>query len=121
MFGLELFGTTSSIVMIDICLNFSRYRNGCDYMGEHRDDEVELDKDAGIASVSLGAVRDFVFRHSDARSGKKKRPSVKLALAHGSCLLMRHPTNQHWYHSLPKRKACTTVRINLTYRKIKSS
>lgn len=34
----------------------SRYRNGNDHIGEHRDDESELDVEAGIASVSLGQV-----------------------------------------------------------------
>lgn len=43
-------------------------------MGEHRDNEPELDPDAPIASVSLGQERTFVLKHKDARkSGKDKR------------------------------------------------
>jgi hypothetical protein len=51
-----------------------RYRDGRDYIAEHRDDERELDPAAPIASLSLGCARDFVFRHRDARKrGPQKR------------------------------------------------
>lgn len=97
-----------------------RYKDGLDHMGEHRDDERELDPCCPIASVSLGAARDFVFRHRNSRGGVGKGgpPPVKLELAHGSLLLMNAPTNTHWYHSLPVRKKCQAPRINLTFRRI---
>lgn len=42
-------------------------------MGEHRDNEPELDPNYPIASISLGQERDFVLKHRDARkSGKDK-------------------------------------------------
>ncbi len=97
-----------------------RYNDGHDHMGEHRDDERELDPACPIASVSLGAARDFIFRHKDARTGSSKlqiKP-VKLELAHGSLLLMNYPTNTYWYHSLPVRKKVKMPRINLTFRRI---
>ncbi|KAF6729532.1 Alpha-ketoglutarate-dependent dioxygenase alkB-like 2 [Oryzias melastigma] len=83
-----------------------RYKDGLDHMGEHRDDEKELDPACPIASVSLGAARDFIFRHRDARGRNCSRQiePVKLELAHGSLLLMNPPTNTFWYHSLPVRK-----------------
>ncbi|KAG9339557.1 hypothetical protein JZ751_023448 [Albula glossodonta] len=98
----------------------NRYKDGHDHMGEHRDDEKELDPGCPIASVSLGAARDFVFRHRDARGPKQRRhiEPVKLELAHGSLLLMNQPTNTYWYHSLPARKKILTPRINLTFRLI---
>lgn len=99
----------------------NRYRSGHDHIGEHRDDEKDLDRTAPIASLSLGQARDFVFRHIDARrSGDQKRniPSVKLLLSHGSLLMMNPPTNKYWYHSLPPRKNCPGVRLNLTFRKM---
>ncbi|XP_067008224.1 DNA oxidative demethylase ALKBH2 [Anabrus simplex] len=101
----------------------NRYRDGNDHMGEHRDDEKELDCDAPIASLSLGQRREFVLRHRDARdartpgSAKRNIPPYKVMLEHGSLLLMNPPTNQLWYHSLPRRKSCMGVRINLTFRK----
>ncbi|XP_014843279.1 PREDICTED: DNA oxidative demethylase ALKBH2 isoform X1 [Poecilia mexicana] len=98
----------------------NRYKDGQDHMGEHRDDEKELDPSCPIASVSLGAARDFIFRHRDARGKRSNRQidPVKLELAHGSLLLMNPPTNTFWYHSLPVRKKVLSPRINLTFRRI---
>lgn len=43
-------------------------------MGEHRDNEPELDPNYPIASISLGQERDFVLKHKDARKpGKDKK------------------------------------------------
>ncbi|KAL0979332.1 hypothetical protein UPYG_G00183740 [Umbra pygmaea] len=107
-------GKTFNFVLIN------RYKNGQDQMGEHRDDERELDPLCPIASLSLGAARDFVFRHQEARGKRSRRQikPVKLELAHGSLLLMNSPTNTYWYHSLPARKRVLTPRINLTFRHI---
>ncbi|KAK0138116.1 DNA oxidative demethylase ALKBH2 [Merluccius polli] len=100
----------------------NRYKDGQDHMGEHRDDERELDPLCPIASVSLGASRDFVFRHRDARGrGARRMEPVKLQLVSGSLLLMNPPTNTYWYHSLPRRRAVLQPRINLTLRRILSS
>ncbi|XP_062273389.1 DNA oxidative demethylase ALKBH2 [Scomber scombrus] len=98
----------------------NRYKDGQDHMGEHRDDEKELDPLCPIASVSLGAARDFIFRHRDARGKQSCRQiePVKLELAPGSLLLMNQPTNTYWYHSLPVRKKVLQPRINLTFRRI---
>ncbi|XP_029999782.1 DNA oxidative demethylase ALKBH2 [Sphaeramia orbicularis] len=107
-------GHTFNFVLIN------RYKDGQDHMGEHRDDERELDPLCPIASVSLGAARDFIFRHRDARGKESSRQiePVKLELAHGSLLLMNSPTNTFWYHSLPVRKKVLVPRINLTFRRI---
>lgn len=103
-----------------------RYADGDDYIGEHRDNERELDPEAGIASLSIGQCRDFVLRHEarvrktmSAAKDKNSIPdNITLPLKHGSLLLMRPPTNNHWYHSLPKRKRALGVRINFTFRKL---
>ncbi|XP_036383109.1 DNA oxidative demethylase ALKBH2 [Megalops cyprinoides] len=107
-------GRTFNFVLVN------RYKDGNDHIGEHRDDEKELDPDSPIASVSFGAARDFVFRHRDARGQRPRRPidPVKLVLAHGSLLLMNQPTNTYWYHSLPARKRVIMPRINLTFRNV---
>ncbi|XP_037672885.1 DNA oxidative demethylase ALKBH2 [Choloepus didactylus] len=107
-------GQTFNFVVIN------RYKDGCDHIGEHRDDERELAPGSPIASVSFGACRDFVFRHKDSRGKKRSRrvEAVQLQLAHGSLLMMNHPTNTHWYHSLPIRKKVLSPRVNLTFRKI---
>lgn len=99
----------------------NRYENGLQYMGEHRDDEKDLDHTYPIASVSLGQHRDFTFRHKDSRGKGKTGPAnVKVLLQHGSLLVMNPPTNFEWYHGLPKRAISVApgVRINLTFRRI---
>ncbi|KAK2837283.1 hypothetical protein Q5P01_014495 [Channa striata] len=107
-------GYTFNFVLIN------RYKDGQDHIGEHRDDEKELDPLCPIASVSLGAARDFIFRHRDTRGKQNCRhiEPVKMELAHGSLLLMNQPTNTYWYHSLPVRKKVLLPRINLTFRRI---
>ena len=97
----------------------NRYKDGEDKMGDHKDDEKELVKDAAIASLTLGAERDFVFKHQDRKNNKKE--NVKLVLKDGMLLLMNPPTNTFWYHGLPPRKSCHQPRINLTFRLIKKS
>ncbi|XP_045445699.1 DNA oxidative demethylase ALKBH2-like [Melitaea cinxia] len=99
----------------------NKYKNGNDHMGEHRDNEPDLDPNFPIASVSLGAERPFVLKHRDARKPKPFRkaiPKVTVILGHGSVLLMNPPTNEKWYHSLPTRKKILGARINLTFRKM---
>lgn len=98
----------------------NKYRNGSDHMGEHRDDEAELDPNTPIASLTLGQRRPFIFKHVDSRKkcGDKKIEKHKIYLEHGSLLLMNPPTNKYWYHSLPVCKKAPGERINLTFRKI---
>ncbi|NXL91799.1 ALKB2 demethylase, partial [Alectura lathami] len=107
-------GHTFNFVLIN------RYKDGRDHIGEHRDDERELVPRSPIASVSFGACRDFVFRHCDSRgkNATRRMKPVRLQLAHGSLLLMKHPTNVYWYHSLPVRKRVLAPRVNLTFRKV---
>jgi len=111
-------GQTFNFVLIN------RYADGHDHMGEHKDDEEELVKGAPIASLSLGQPRDFVFRHQDAKNNTGDSvaapPPVKIKLESGSLLVMKPPTNDFWYHSLPKRsiKSAPGVRINMTFRQM---
>lgn len=107
-----------------------QFEDGRDYVGPHRDGEKDLDKTAPIASLTLGAARDFIFQHESARKrkisddtgagGERHKPpeNVKMILEHGSLLLMHPPTNNSWYHSLPVRKNVTAPRINLTFRRL---
>ncbi|XP_018604531.1 DNA oxidative demethylase ALKBH2 [Scleropages formosus] len=107
-------GYTFNFVLVN------RYKDGRDHIGEHRDDEKELDPNCPIASVSFGAARDFVFRHRESRGQRThcRIDPVKLELTHGSLLLMNYPTNTYWYHSVPVRRRVLAPRINLTFRRI---
>ena len=94
-----------------VLINF--YRNGADSNGWHSDDEPELGDKPVIASLSLGATRDFKLRH-------KLKPELKhsLPLENGSLLMMRGLTQAFWQHQIPKR-ARAEPRINLTFRLVR--
>jgi alkylated DNA repair dioxygenase AlkB len=87
------------------------YRDGEDRMGWHADDEPEIDQQQPIASLSLGATRDFCMRH---RLEQERR--MTLPLADGDLLIMHPGCQQHWMHGVPIRKRIKTSRINLTFR-----
>lgn len=88
------------------------YRSGRDSMGWHSDDEATLGPEPEIASLSLGAVRRFQFRH---RTADRR---VSLDLPHGSCLIMRGRCQACWRHQLPKTTRAVGARINLTFRSV---
>ena len=88
------------------------YHNGNEGMAWHSDDEVELKKNAAIASLSLGAERRFDFKH------KTNQTKVALTLENGSLLVMKMNTQAHWLHRLPPTAKVQAPRINLTFRTI---
>ncbi len=96
----------------------NRYQNGADSVSWHSDDEEDMGEDCTVASVSLGAARDFRFRRKDST------PDVASALLpnkllynleHGSLLVMGRGVQREWEHCLPKRRNAG-LRINLTFR-----
>jgi len=91
------------------------YRNGADSMGWHADNEPELGCEPVIASISLGAKRRFLIRRG------RRGPSQGIDMEHGSLLLMTGRSQQDYQHCLPKTKKNPGLRINLTFRLVKSS
>ena len=88
------------------------YHNGEEGMAWHSDGEKELKEQGAIASLSLGAVRKFAFKH------KQSKEVVSLFLKPGSLLVMKGVTQKHWLHRLPPSKKVYDARINLTFRTI---
>lgn len=88
------------------------YHDGNEGMGWHADNEKEIIADSSIASVSIGAKRNFLFKHRD--SGEK----LSILLENGSLLEMKGPIQRHWLHSLPKTAKVKEARINLTFRQM---
>ena len=86
------------------------YRDGSDSMGYHSDDEPELGPRPTIASVSLGARRDFVLRH------RVTRHRWTWALGAGDLLVMRDESQSDYAHAVPKTRLRVGPRINLTFR-----
>ena len=96
-----------------VLLNY--YRNQDDSMGMHSDDEVELGEQPVIASLTLGAKRNFILRHKY----RKDIDSVRLALGSGNLLIMKGDTQARWKHGIPKQRNTCGPRLNLTFRTIK--
>ena len=94
------------------------YRNGQDAMGYHRDNEPELGASPWVASYSLGASRDFVFRPY--RRGGTTRQCLSLPLGHNQLLLMAPLVQRDYEHALPRRARQDGVRINLTFRYVQA-
>jgi alkylated DNA repair dioxygenase AlkB len=88
------------------------YHNGSEGMAWHSDGEKDLKKNGAIASLSLGAIRKFAFKH------KQTKNLVSLDLKAGSLLVMKGETQQNWLHRLPPTKKVPDARINLTFRTI---
>lgn len=93
------------------------YRTGQDSMGWHADNEPELGPRPVIASLSLGATRNFRLKPRDPLLTPHK--PISLELPSGSLLLMSGPTQQHWLHALPKTSRPLAPRLNLTFRLVR--
>lgn len=117
------------------------YATGADSISYHSDDERFLGPNPTIASLSIGAPRDFLLKHKPpapittthqqpkSKAAPKPEPStaptpplpsekpLKLPLASGDMVLMRGRTQANWLHSIPKRKDGGGGRINITFRK----
>lgn len=87
---------------------------GKNFIGWRADNEEKGDTFC-IASISLGAARRFCFllksQELDCEAEK-----AEVELAHGSLLVMKHPCQDLYLHSLPPDKKIKEERINLTYR-----
>jgi alkylated DNA repair dioxygenase AlkB len=124
-------------------LLLNRYRDGRDAMGWHADDEPELDPAAPIASLSLGARRDFRLRprpsprrppaaplppgYGDHPSGPAvgagQRASCApftIPLQSGDLLVMDPPSQLWWQHAVPRRLRMQQERLNLTFRVVRA-
>jgi len=88
------------------------YHSGAEGVSWHSDDETTLERHGMIASLSLGAERNFVFKH------KKTGQKVSVFLEQGSVLRMQGSTQLNWLHTLPKTSKISEPRINLTFRRI---
>ena len=99
-------GFTFNSVLINL------YRDGSDSNGWHADNEPELGPNPIIASLSLGATRNFDLKRNDVHLKKR------IVLESGSLLIMGGEIQHHWKHTIAKSKKVKGPRINLTFRKI---
>jgi alkylated DNA repair dioxygenase AlkB len=87
----------------------NRYDRGTNAMGFHRDSYEGLTPGSQIAIASFAATRSIVFRSNDSQH------VVRLALEHGSLLLMAQETQAHWTHGVPAEPGAG-LRISATFR-----
>ncbi|PFH57946.1 hypothetical protein XA68_14354 [Ophiocordyceps unilateralis] len=115
------------------CFNFclvNYYASGSDSIAFHSDDERFLGGDPAIASISLGARRDFLLKHKPLPPSSSSPPPVasparnlmqlRFPLGSGDMMLMRGKTQSCWLHSIPKRSGKNLDdggRINITFRR----
>jgi alkylated DNA repair dioxygenase AlkB len=88
------------------------YRNGRDSVAWHSDYEALLTRQPVVASLTLGAVRKFMFRPKPGRAGHP----LSFDLPAGSLLVMGAGTQENWEHHVPKTLRPIGPRINLTFR-----
>jgi len=86
------------------------YRDGKDSIGWHSDKEKDIVTDSTIASISLGAKREFQLEN------KATQEITKVPLPSGSLLLMKGKCQKLYRHAVPKDMSITKPRINLTFR-----
>jgi len=90
------------------------YEDGNDSISWHADNEADIVENSTIASISLGATREFKLKAN--QTGK----ITSVNLEHGSLLLMKGKTQKQYKHCVPKRKNVQAARINLTFRQIRN-
>ena len=92
----------------------NRYANEQDSVSWHSDDEPEMDSGHSIASLSLGAAREFLVRPVT-----NKKTVQSYVLAAGSLLVMPPGLQQRYQHCVPKSPTPCITRVNLTFRRMK--
>jgi alkylated DNA repair dioxygenase AlkB len=92
----------------------NHYANDRDSVSWHSDDEPEMDSDHPIASLSLGAPRDFLIRPT-----ANKKAVEQFLLTSGSLLIMPAAFQQKYQHCVPKSQTPCGSRVNLTFRRMK--
>jgi len=92
----------------------NRYEDGSVHIGSHSDNLENL----CIASISLGAHRDFILTHKKPPEGQTNRYKKRWPLADGSLLVMQGQTQKFWKHEIPKQLKIKEGRISLTFRQL---
>eukprot|EP00931_Biecheleriopsis_adriatica_P053287 TRINITY_DN31171_c0_g1_i2.p1 TRINITY_DN31171_c0_g1~~TRINITY_DN31171_c0_g1_i2.p1 ORF type:complete len:649 (+),score=129.08 TRINITY_DN31171_c0_g1_i2:42-1949(+) len=105
---------TGQMVSFNVCLlNF--YEDGDQRIGWHFDRE-EIGRTTPIASISLGAPRNFLLKSKSAVRGQGPSDEASVRLANGSLLIMENICQHIYVHALPSTKDANAARVNLTFR-----
>ena len=97
----------------DYCF-LNRYRDGHDAVAWHGDRDGTRDARLVVASLSLGATRQFQLRPKK-DSGLRHDP-ITIDVAHGDLVVMAGDTQLYWEHRVPRDPRLTGERLNVTFR-----
>jgi alkylated DNA repair dioxygenase AlkB len=89
----------------------NKYANGLDNIGEHSDDESQLDN-AGVIAISYGAVRKFRIRDKKTKKIVKDIPTLP-----NQIIQMKGNFQKEFKHGIPVEKKVEEARISFTFRK----
>ena len=98
------FGTNYNGILVN------KYEEGNTYIGDHSDDEKNLDK-GGVISISYGAVRKFRVRDKFTKKIIMDIPTMSNSIIH-----MGGDFQKEFTHGIPVEKKVTGVRYSLTFR-----
>lgn len=76
------------------------YRSGNDYISEHADKTIDVERGSMIVNLSLGASRVMVLRSKN----KGESEDQKITLPHNSVFVLGWDTNREWRHSVKQDK-----------------
>ena len=93
------------------CL-ITRYCSGVNHIPMHRDDEIMIDPESYIMTVSLGAKRTMTFCNND------ETQSETLDLEDCSLLVTSRFAQDFWRHGILPQEEVSGERISLTFREI---
>jgi hypothetical protein len=91
------------------------YRDGDDFIDHHSDKVLDLSRDGVIVSVSLGDERILELKRRTV-----PRDVTRIALPHGSMLVLGPKTNKLFTHSILKKAGSKEPRLSLTVRDVKT-
>ena len=89
----------------------NKYDDGNNYIGDHSDDETNLDK-GGVIAISYGAVRKFRIRDKLSKKIIMDIPTTSNSIIH-----MGGNFQKEFTHGIPVEKKITGERYSLTFRK----
>jgi len=92
----------------------NKYTDGNDYISAHSDDEKCLD-DAGVVSISYGAIRNFRIRHKQSKKIIENIPTTSNMFIH-----MGGNFQKEFTHEIPIQKKIKEPRWSFTFRKHKN-
>lgn len=90
----------------------NRYGDGNACMGQHKDNEPDLEGSVGL--LSFGETRSLIFKRQQCKD-------KIVELIPNSLIMINSPTNKLWTHGIPRQKKRAGACINLAFRKINPS